>query len=78
MIDSFQNKLAKAFAFFQAGDVVLADSLAAEVLIEKPNSADALHLRGVVAGIQNKHFQAEIFLREAIKYQKKNYFIFLI
>jgi len=76
MIDNFQNKLAKAFAYFQAGEVVQADRLASEVLIEKPNSADALHLRGVVAGIQNKHFQAEIFLRKASKYQKKNHFIF--
>ncbi len=76
MQNNFQRPLMLALQAFQAGKPEEADHWAAETLKVNPKSADALHLRGVVAGIQNRHAQAEAFLRQAVEIDKKNHFMY--
>lgn len=76
MQNNFQRPLMLALQAFQAGKPEEADHWAAQTLKLHPKSADALHLRGVVAGIQGRHAQAEEFLRQAVEIEKKNHFMF--
>jgi protein O-GlcNAc transferase len=76
MQNHFQQKLTRAIHSFQAGNVEEADRFALEALAINPKSPDALHLRGVVAGLQNRHADAELFLRKAAEIEKKNHYIF--
>jgi Flp pilus assembly protein TadD len=49
MFSQTQQLLQTAMAYHRAGDLARADAIYAQVLAEDPTSADALHLRGVVA-----------------------------
>jgi len=70
-----QQKLATALSLFQRGEIEDADSIAREVLRYNPKSTEALHLRGVIAGLQQKHADAAGFLRRAASLDKTNHFI---
>lgn len=61
---------------FRAGNLVESERNAVAVLEIAPKSADALHLLGVIRGIQSRHEEAEQFLRKAVEVEKKNNFIF--
>ena len=76
MQNTFQQKLASAFHSFRAGNVDEADHLASEALAINPRSPDALLLRGVIAGLQDRHADAELLLRRAANIEKKNHYIF--
>ncbi len=76
MHNDFQKILALAMRSFQAGNTKEADRFASEALAANPKSADALHLRGVLAGMRNRHADAEFFLRQAADLDKKNHYIF--
>ena len=71
----FQQNLAIALDLFQRGKIEEADLVAKDLLMQSPKSADTLHLRGVIAGIQHRHSDAESFLRAAVSLDKKNHFI---
>jgi predicted O-linked N-acetylglucosamine transferase (SPINDLY family) len=70
-----QQKLATALYLFQRGEIEDADSVARDVLRRTPKSAEALHLRGVIAGLRHRHADAESFLLTAASLDKKNHFI---
>lgn len=57
----------QGMACHQAGDVVAAEALYAQVLALDPNHADALHLYGVIAHQQGRHERAEALIRQAIR-----------
>jgi predicted O-linked N-acetylglucosamine transferase (SPINDLY family) len=76
MHNDFQKTLALAIRSFQAGNAEEADRFASEALAANPKSVDALHLRGVLAGVRNRHADAEFFLRQAVDLDKKNHYIF--
>lgn len=76
MQKAFHDSITTAFNLFQSGHFSDADIEAQKALKLNPHSADALHLRGVIAGLQGLHSQAEAFLRQAVQYEKKNSFIF--
>jgi predicted O-linked N-acetylglucosamine transferase (SPINDLY family) len=63
---NLREKLLRALEHFQSGRLSEADALAQDVLSSSPNEVDALHLRGVVAGLQDRHADAESFFRGAI------------
>jgi len=75
MFTGTQRKLATAFELFQRGRLSEADLLAKQVLVLDPRTAEALHLRGVVAGLQQRHSDAEGFLLAAASLDKRNHFI---
>jgi protein O-GlcNAc transferase len=64
-----------ALDFFQAGKLQESDHVAEEALKLNARSPDALHLRGVIAGLENRHVDAEFFLRKAAAYDESNHFI---
>ena len=70
------QKMSQAFRYFQSGNISEANRLASEVLNINPKLVDALHLKGVLAGLQSNHAEAEVFLRKAVDLEKKNHFIF--
>ena len=61
---------------FQAGNLAVAEEKARAALVSNPRSAEALHMLGVIRGLQNSHAEAEQFLRKAAEFDKKNNFIF--
>jgi len=71
-----QHKVTLAIQFFQAGNFEAADQLATEILLTYSESVDALHLRGVIAGLQNRHTDAESFLLKAANLSDDNHHIF--
>jgi len=75
MFIAVQQKLAIALDLFQRGKIEEADLVAKDLLMQSPKSADALHLRGVIAGLQHRHSDAESFLLAAVSLDKKNHFI---
>jgi protein O-GlcNAc transferase len=76
MNSNLAQKFASAIQLFQAGNVQEADRLASEILSIDPKSSDALQLRGVIAGLQNRHVEAEIFLKSAADITRNNQYIF--
>lgn len=70
-----QRKLQAALELFQIGRLAEADLLAKQVLKLNPRSTDALHLRGVVAGLYERHTEAEAFLALAASLDESNHFI---
>jgi len=76
MYSSSQQKLSLAVRYFREGKVAEADHLALEALEINPKSADALHLRGVIAGLENRHADAEHLLKEAVNLEQHNHYLF--
>jgi predicted O-linked N-acetylglucosamine transferase (SPINDLY family) len=76
MDPKFQNKVIEAWKSFQQGKLDDADELAQEALKLNSRSADALHLRGAIAGIRHEHSKAETLFRKAIEFEKRNSFIY--
>jgi predicted O-linked N-acetylglucosamine transferase (SPINDLY family) len=76
MNTSFQNHMMLALHAFQAGNLAVAEEKARAALVSNPRSAEALHILGVIRGLQNNHAEAEQFLRKAAEFDKKNNFIF--
>jgi len=74
-MSNFEGYLAEAFDLFRSGRVGEADEMAQQALSINPESADALHLRGVIAGLQGRHTDAEIFLVAAAGLDGDNHFI---
>jgi len=72
----FHSKLALVLQLFQSGQHSEADRLAMALLASRPNSADILVIRGVIAGIQNRYTDAEQLFRNALKWDKNNFYIF--
>lgn len=72
---TIQPELAIALARFGDGRIAEADTLASQILVDNPNSSEALLLRGVIAGLQNRHAQAESFLLLASSLDKRNFFV---
>jgi len=70
-----RQQLTIALDLFQNGKIEEADLIARNVLTHNPKSADALHLRGVIAGLQNRHVEAESLFLAAASLDKKNHFI---
>ncbi len=71
-----QSQLRLAVQAFQAGKLVEAERNATAALEDEPRSADALHLLGVIRGVQDRHEEAERFLKKATEFEKRNNFIF--
>ena len=76
MLPITQKKLNTALDFYRSGRIHEADHLAQEVLTANPDLSDALHLRGVIAGLQERHADAEYFLKKAQMIDKTNHFIY--
>ncbi len=75
MHSNYQKILTEALHAFQAGHLPVAESKAGEALLIQPRSSDALHLLGVIRGLQKNHSEAENLLRKAAQYDSKNNFI---
>jgi len=75
MLIDFRREMALAVNALQAGKLDDATNKLRELLKIHPRSADALHLLGVVLGLQNNHSEAEQRLRKAAEIDGNNKFI---
>src|SRR4051794_32116550 len=69
---SSQSKLAKAFALHQQGDLPAAELIYNEILRERPEHSDVLHLLGVIALRTNRVEQGINLIRRALALNNKN------
>lgn len=72
---SFQQKVLTAIELLRSGRIDEADDSARSALRLKPRSVDALQLRGVIAGLKNRHADAESFLKKAAAIDEANHLV---
>jgi tetratricopeptide (TPR) repeat protein len=65
----------QAIQHFEQGSFSNVKNLLNNVLLIKPNHFDALHMMGVVLGIENQHKEALIFFNKALKINPLNSYI---
>jgi tetratricopeptide (TPR) repeat protein len=73
---NYKDQLLKqAMNYFQQGNFSHTKELLTYILKLQPRNFDALHMMGVVLGIENKHQEAIVFLAQAHKILPKHYYI---
>lgn len=75
MIPNHAAQLIQAVQHFQNGRLNEAENLLKKILLQQPKNFDALHILGVVKGLQGCHAEAKALLQKALRIDPNNSFV---